>query len=265
MPDKVSYVIPSHNAAAWLPLAVRSVQDQDYPDIELIIVNDGSTDTTMEYLTWLHEQMGDKVKILVNTRAKGRSSARNWGVQAAAGDYIFVLDADDIAMPNRTKDTVKKFRSGADFVYGVAGLIDALGHPRVNADGQEVIGMRTFNREDMWRRMEEWAQAYPFASVEDEIKSGMARYHETGIVHSSVAYRKSLIQANPYRGGCICRLGIDDWAMIMDVAASGAKMAHVERGLCKYRLLATSVSQTRDRKETLMAKKRVFSAMKVSA
>ena len=89
---KVSFIIPSHNCAAWLPHAVESVLSQTHKDLECIIVNDGSTDSTEKYLDWLKD---DRVRVIHNVKPLGRSLARNQGNAFALGDILCVLDADD--------------------------------------------------------------------------------------------------------------------------------------------------------------------------
>ena len=86
----VSVIIPTFNRAWSLKDAVDSVLDQDYPNIELIVVNDGSTDKTQELLN----KYKTKIKILTQEN-KGVSAARNLGIKSAKGDFIALLDSDD--------------------------------------------------------------------------------------------------------------------------------------------------------------------------
>ncbi len=87
---KVSVIIPTFNRAAFLKEAIDSVLSQSYRDFELIVVDDGSTDSTREILqdyqglTYLYQEN------------RGVSAARNKGIQAAQGEYIAFLDSDDL-------------------------------------------------------------------------------------------------------------------------------------------------------------------------
>ncbi|MGQ9670729.1 MAG: glycosyltransferase family 2 protein [Desulfosoma sp.] len=95
-PPLVSVVIPAYNAAWCVERAVRSVLSQDYPSVEVIVVDDGSTDGTPQIL----EKYRDRVHVLRKPNG-GLSSARNAGIAAAQGDYVAFLDADDFWFPQK--------------------------------------------------------------------------------------------------------------------------------------------------------------------
>ncbi len=86
----VSAVIPTYNYGHFVLEAIRSVQGQDYPRIELIIVDDGSSDQTREVLK------GVKGIVYIYQKNQGLSAARNRGISVAAGEYVLFLDADDL-------------------------------------------------------------------------------------------------------------------------------------------------------------------------
>lgn len=89
----VSVVIATYNMARYLPLAVRSVLDQTYKRIEVLIVDDGSTDDTQTVM----EPFLDNPRVRYDTQEnKGQATAKNHGVRESSGDYIAFLDADDI-------------------------------------------------------------------------------------------------------------------------------------------------------------------------
>ncbi|WP_392341047.1 glycosyltransferase family 2 protein [Moritella marina] len=95
----VSVIIPSYNCLAYLPKAIESILQQDRNDVEIIIVNDNSTDGTAEYLESLRQQeLGIKV---MTTKGLGASAARNIAIEHAAGEYIAFLDADDYWYPGK--------------------------------------------------------------------------------------------------------------------------------------------------------------------
>ncbi len=95
-PPLVSVVIASYNAAATLPMTLDSVLAQSYPNIEIIVVDDGSKDHTTQVL----ERYAGRVRI-VQKQNGGLASARNAGCKAARGDFIALLDADDLCAPER--------------------------------------------------------------------------------------------------------------------------------------------------------------------
>lgn len=116
---KVSVVIPTLNRAKFLPKAVKSIIDQDYSNVEIIIVDDGSTDNTDSVVRKLSEQY----PIIVycnNTRPKGLSGARNTGILRASGEYIASLDSDDVWLAghlSRGVEFLEKF-PGIDVLFG---------------------------------------------------------------------------------------------------------------------------------------------------
>jgi glycosyltransferase involved in cell wall biosynthesis len=219
---KVSFVIPTFNTAAFLPHAVKSCLNQSYKDIEIIVVNDASTDSTGIYLDWLKKQGDDRIIIHTNKTNKGRSESRNIGNKLASGRIICVLDADDLAVQNRAELSVLAMRDlKHDVVYGAAVFMDPLGN----------------HIEDM--------PARPFD--EKYIKE----YKVYSIVHSTMAYTRDIALKYPYEGGEIADLGMDDWSLITRMRADGIKFKCLPDLLAAYRDVKGSISYTRDEKKVL--------------
>ena len=101
----VSVIIPTFNRAVMLRRAVESVLNQTERDFELIIVDDGSTDGTSQYLKYLENV--NSVQILRLDRNYGVSKARNAGVNASAGEWIAFLDSDDFWHPDKLQIQLK--------------------------------------------------------------------------------------------------------------------------------------------------------------
>ncbi|PKB52360.1 hypothetical protein CRH03_16550 [Clostridium sp. HMb25] len=95
---KVSVIIPFYKGVNWLDEAVDSVIAQDYPEVEIIIINDGSPEDLTRFL----KKYKDAV-IMLTQKNKGPAAARNTGINAATGKYVAFLDADDIWMPGKLK------------------------------------------------------------------------------------------------------------------------------------------------------------------
>jgi succinoglycan biosynthesis protein ExoO len=110
----VSVVIAAFNAADFLARAVRSAQTQTLPPSEIIIVDDASTDGTVETVRQLMADDG-RIRLIELPSNGGPSAARNAGFAAARGDWIAVLDADDAFLPQRLQ-TVLHYAGGADVV-----------------------------------------------------------------------------------------------------------------------------------------------------
>ena len=113
---KVSVIIPCHNVEALLPTALRSVLDQDHPDLEVIAVDDGSTDGTVDILEQHAAQFPDRIRVITQTN-QGASAARNAGMQAASGEWLQFLDADDVLLTDKISGQIP-FTTDADVVIG---------------------------------------------------------------------------------------------------------------------------------------------------
>ncbi|MDY6309565.1 MAG: glycosyltransferase family 2 protein [Oribacterium sp.] len=90
---ETSVIIPAYNAAEYLEKCVSSVLEQTRRDLEVIVVNDGSTDRTPELCEQLRNR-DSRVRVM-HKKNGGLSSARNLGLEVATGEYVFFLDADD--------------------------------------------------------------------------------------------------------------------------------------------------------------------------
>jgi GT2 family glycosyltransferase len=114
----ISAVVPAFNCADVLGEAISSLRAQTFRDIEILIVDDGSTDGTLRVAREC-AALDARVKIITREVASGKPScARNAGVQAARGRYIALLDADDVAAPTRLESALKAIRmTGADIAF----------------------------------------------------------------------------------------------------------------------------------------------------
>lgn len=96
----ISVVIPTHNRRERLARAIASVYAQTWPNIEIVVVDDASSDDTPAYLQNL--ALSDpRVKVVRNELAQGGGGARNCGIAEATGDYIAFLDDDDVWVPEK--------------------------------------------------------------------------------------------------------------------------------------------------------------------
>lgn len=102
MKPNISVIIPFFNRAATVFRAIDSVLQQEYSDFELILVDDGSTDTAAEQI----EQRYGQQLLLLRQENRGVSAARNYGVQASQGEWIAFLDSDDHWHPSKLQSQI---------------------------------------------------------------------------------------------------------------------------------------------------------------
>lgn len=132
---RVSVIIPNYNYARYLPAAVESVLAQTFPDVEIIVVDDGSTDNSE---TVLKTYCG-RVRWLAQQN-QGVAAARNHGVHGSSGELVAFLDADDLWSPLKLERQVQRFLDDPDLGLvhcGVEEIEDNGVHLRVRVDGLE--------------------------------------------------------------------------------------------------------------------------------
>lgn len=227
---RASFVIPVFNGDRWISRAIWSCRNQTIKNIEIIVVNDGSTDGTQEILDW-HAREDRRVHVFDHTN-HGRSWARNFGNTVAQSDLILVLDADDMATRNRVKDTLAVFElKKPDFLYGSFFSIDSMG----TTQGKIVCG--------------------PFdPEVSKQKKLNF-------ICHSTVAYTKKLTESVKYEEGVYTKLGLDDWKFQWETHKKGFKIQHIRNPLCYYRVTESGTMATRDQKEVERVKDEYFATV----
>ena len=130
---RVSVIIPAYNAAPWLKVAVDSVLAQTLQDLEVIVVNDGSTDATSAIA---HAMSDPRIRTIDQSNA-GVSLARNTGIDHAIGEFITFLDADDSMEPENLKIKVDVLDDpDLDWVFGDLVLCD----PSLEPTGSVMVG-----------------------------------------------------------------------------------------------------------------------------
>ena len=113
---KVSVILPVYQGEKTIKTAIKSILKQTYLTIELIIVNDGSTDKTDEIIIE-NMKKTDKIKYIKNDKNRGVYFSRNRGIKKSTGDFITMQDADDISDPQRIlKSVANCIRGNYEFV-----------------------------------------------------------------------------------------------------------------------------------------------------
>lgn len=132
MTELVSVIIPTFNRAHLLPRALVSVQAQTFPNIELIVIDDGSTDDTSNVVKKFSNGLNFPV-IYRRQENRGCAAARNAGIFTAKGDFIYFFDSDDALLPTAIEHLVAALRGErTDFVYSPAIEVPESGTEWVN-------------------------------------------------------------------------------------------------------------------------------------
>lgn len=222
---KISVCIPAYNAELWLAETIQSIIDQTFTDWEIVIVDDGSTDSTDKIIDHFEGILGDKLIRATNCQNQGIALTRNTANGMAAGEIICVQDGDDISQKDRLANTWKFFQrhKDVDLTYGTCQYIDMLGRPFKEVPAED------FDFERL--KKENWIQ------------------------HPTVAYRRQAILDVPYRPDCRV---IDDWFMYYDMHKAGKKISPMTDTLAFYRVLKSSVSRSPEKAEEIIKMKTKF-------
>jgi glycosyltransferase involved in cell wall biosynthesis len=122
---KVSIVSPSFNQAQFLEKAMRSVLEQDYPAIEYLVVDGGSTDGSVELI----QKYADCIDWWVSEKDRGQADGINKGLRRATGEIVAWLNSDDFYQPGAISSAVQALRENPDagFVYGNLQVVNPAG------------------------------------------------------------------------------------------------------------------------------------------
>lgn len=147
----VSVCVTSYNHASYLPQTLDSVLHQDYPDFEIIVADDGSTDDSLKLLAEYQQRYPEKIRCLWHPahQNRGISATFNLAAHHAQGEYIAWLGSDDIWLPQKLSRQVAFLSSQPEMgmVYSPAFILDRAGrqYPQFTIGGEQY--------EDVWRRL----------------------------------------------------------------------------------------------------------------
>lgn len=138
----ITVYIPTHNRASLVKRAIMSVINQTYVNIEIIVVDDGSSDDTPQVLNELSGTHAN-LKVLSHVEPKGACAARNLAIANAKGFFVTGLDDDDEFLPHRVKDFVDNYDSKYSFLCATCIQVD--GEKRI----KRIEGSSLINRDDI--------------------------------------------------------------------------------------------------------------------
>lgn len=199
---KVSVIIPCYNQGKYVTDAIDSVLDSNFNDLEIIVVNDGSTDEKTN--TLLHTIQRPKTKV-IETENQGASQARNTAILASQGEYILPLDADDIIYPTYIGKAVAELDNHQDL-----GIIYAKG---------EYFGLK----HGIWE--------LPEYSLKQIINNNC-------IPVCGMFRRQDYNKTSGYNANMID--GLEDWDFWLSLIENGVKVKILDEILFKYRQVNNS-------------------------
>ena len=106
--EKISIIIPTYNREKLIIKSINSILNQSYHNIEVILIDDGSTDNTRKVISQIKDRRFRYIKLRKN---KGASIARNIGIKKAFGNYISFQDSDDILHSDKLEKQINNFRN----------------------------------------------------------------------------------------------------------------------------------------------------------
>lgn len=128
----VSVIMPAYNAAEFIGEAIASVQAQSVTDWELLVIDDGSRDDTVELVRSMAGKDG-RIHLLVNENNMGVAKSRNRGMDICRGSYVALLDSDDYWKPQMLERMLSRAEeTGADIIYCSYEIVDERGNKLCN-------------------------------------------------------------------------------------------------------------------------------------
>jgi len=206
---KITVFMAAYNAADYIATSIESVLKQTYPHFELLVVDDGSTDNTVEIIRSFNDP---RIRLIQNDGNKGIPFTRNVALTEAKGEFMAVLDSDDIAFRNRLEVQLQHFlnRPQLAVLGGYAYVIDRMGQ----RTGQKMT---------------------PFFGS-DKLHAGLLFYNS--FVHSTVMMRMSAFRDI---GGYPNHLVAQDYALFSRIALN-YEVDNIPEYLGEYRIHGNNIS-----------------------
>ena len=207
----ISVVMPIYNCELYLDEAIQSVLTQTYTNFEFIIINDGSTDETLNIIKAYSNQ--DKRIVLISRENKGLVTSLNEGISVSKGEYIARMDADDISLPDRLEEQLRFMKINLDI--GVCGSW-------IEVFGEDVKSSR--------RKL---------SCSNERLKSELL--FSACFAHPSVMMRKEVLKNNNlfYDKNFLNAEDFDLWTRLSFVT----NFANINKVLIKYRIVNTSITR----------------------
>ncbi len=209
---KVTVLMPVYNGAQYLHEAIDSILNQTFADFEFLIINDGSTDGSLDIIKSYND---NRIKLVNNETNLGIVETLNKGIKQARGKYIARMDCDDISMPERLEKQVKFLEVNPEISVVASHII------LIDKNGKE---------------FDYWKQDMETRTVK-EISHFLAI--ENCIAHPTVMMDRSVVSIIGYNKRF---KNSEDWALWLILIAAGYKIAKLDEIHLKYRIHTGSIS-----------------------
>lgn len=203
---KISVIMPAYNEATFIKESIDSILNQTFKDFELIIINDCSTDNSLEIMKNYKDK---RIRLISNKVNKGFPNTVNIGLDLAKGKYVAILDGDDVALPKRLELQYNYLESNPKiFLVGSSAIF-------IDEEGKEIRRFRKYDDYEMlaWRLRK-----------------------SCSIVHTSIMFRNEGFLFNPYFKGA------SDYRFYFDLLSKGKNLTNLSQFLVRYRLHQNSMS-----------------------
>jgi len=213
MLPQVSVIIPSYNSGSWIRECVNSVLRQSYPNLEIIVVDDGSQDSTSQILS----EFDGKIRFM-QFEHRGVGAARNAAIEAAGGEFIAFLDSDDLWEED-------KIRKQLDFLW------QNQQYCMLYSDAEEFDGSGKRGR---------FFTKFPCLASDADIAESMVLHWAIPLT-STVVIRRDFLQQHGIGFHPVASCA-EDMSLFLEICLHGGKIGRLDECLAKRRLHSANTS-----------------------
>lgn len=193
----ISVIVPVYNVEKYLAHCLESIRKQDFLDLEIICINDGSTDTSPRLLTIASEL--DPRILVINQDNRGVSAARNRGLGVASGEIIMFVDGDDFLAPGACKTVAETFSKDKPDIFTFGGKAISYGKPSpwlLNALSPKKEVIRGLGG-DLFKKAKERPYIWLSAFSRDFLETNSVRFEEgLAVGEDQLFYLEAYVRAN---------------------------------------------------------------------
>ncbi|TAH05457.1 MAG: glycosyltransferase [Sphingobacteriales bacterium] len=211
----VSILIPVYNTAAYLTRAIQSILEQQYPSMEIILINDGSTDASE---TIIQSFQDPRIRYVKNEQNLGLVYTLNKGIDLSAGKYIARMDGDDMCLPGRITQQVAYLEA----------------HPEVG-----VLASRVSLINEMDKPIGNWA-ADEQNTTPEQIRGFLPK--DNCLAHPSIMAKAEMLKKYKYRSE---QSQAEDYDLWLRMAADGVVIHKLPDELVQHRIVHNSFTRSR--------------------